>query len=371
MKIDFKVIVVGLLILLCLLMTYYFHFVIKTQIVFTHLFYIPIVIASIYWKRAGITISIFLGGYLIISQIISSIEVTPSDLIRSIMFVTIAFVITTIMNKNKNFIIRLKQTEEYIAINKELKESNELLQKAKKQVEESVSQLRELNATKDKLFTIMAHDLKSPFNSVLGFSDLLIKEFRNYDDEKIENFLAIINSTSKHTLVLLDNLLDWVRLQTKQIIYQPENLPLQPIILEILELLSSSAKIKNISLNAFQSDGIVVYADRNMLQTIIRNLISNAIKFTNTGGEIDIYVVANHSEVEITISDNGVGMNEETRNKLFNVNTSITTLGTAKERGSGLGLIICKEFVEKQGGEIWVVSESGKGSDFKFTLPLS
>jgi len=371
MKIDFKVNFVGLLVLVCIMMTYYFHFVVKTQIIFTHLFYIPIVIASIYWRRAGIYIAILLSVYVIISQIISSIEVDPSDLIRSIMFVTIAFVITTIMNKSKNIAIQLKQSEEYIVLNKELKESNVRLERAKKQVEERESQLTELNVTKDKLFSIIAHDLKSPFNSIIGFSDLLIKDLSSYDSEKVKGFLYIINTTSKHTLVLLDNLLDWVNLQTCKTIYKPEEQPLQPIILDTLKLLDSSAKIKNISLNLIQSSDIKVYADINMLQTIIRNLISNAIKFTNKGGKVDINVASNQTHVEITVSDNGIGMNEEMRNKLFNTNSNISTLGTANERGSGLGLILCKEFVEKQGGEIWIMSEEGKGSDFKFTIPLS
>ena len=230
-------------------------------------------------------------------------------------------------------------------------------------------QLKEINATKDKLFSIIAHDLKSPFNSILGFSELLSQNLHSYGIEKTEKFVEQINSTAKSTLTLLENLLNWAKTQTGQIDFQPENLRLESIIQEIVVVLNSSAKIKNITLNYFQTDDFVTYADRNMLQTILRNLISNAIKFTNSGGKVDIYAISDKNQIEITISDNGVGISEETRSKLFKINGSISTKGTANEKGSGLGLILCKEFVEKQGGKIWVESELGKGSEFKFTLP--
>jgi CheY-like chemotaxis protein/anti-sigma regulatory factor (Ser/Thr protein kinase) len=163
--------------------------------------------------------------------------------------------------------------------------------------------------------------------------------------------------------------LAWSKTQTGQIDFKPENLRLQTIIKKVFKVLNSSAMIKSISLNRSQSDNIVAYADQNMLRTILRNLISNAIKFTNSGGSVDIYAVSDQNEIEITIQDNGIGMNKETQNKLFNVNTNFTTTGTANESGTGLGLILCKEFVEKHGGKIWVESEVGKGSKFKFTLP--
>jgi signal transduction histidine kinase len=365
-----KVIIVWVLVLMCLLMAYYFHFVVKSQIIFTHVFYIPIVIASIYWKRTGIFIAVFLGVFLMVSQIISSLESTPFDLIRSLMFVAIAIVITFIINKNKEINIRLKQSEKYILLNKKLTGLNKQLQKAKRHVEKRESQLKESNATKDKLFSIIAHDLKSPFNSILGFSDLLIENHREYDNERIDSFLFNINSASKHTLVLLDNLLDWARLQIGQIIFRPENLFLKPIITDVIGLLNLSAKIKNISLNILQPDDFLVFADKNMLQTILRNLISNAVKFTYAGGKVDVIVISNQTKAEISVLDNGVGMSDEVKNNLFNIGVNDTKAGTAKEKGSGLGLLLCKEFVEKSGGEISVVSELGKGSEFKFTIPL-
>jgi len=234
---------------------------------------------------------------------------------------------------------------------------------------ESETQLIELNATKDKLFSIIAHDLRSPFNTILGYSDLLSNSAKTYDTERIVKFSTDINSAAVNTLALLDNLLNWAKSQTGQITFKPVKLNLQPIIAQTIEVLNSTAKIKNISLNYIQSDSIEVYADQDMLNVILRNLIANALKFTNSRGAIAVNAMQKNNFIEITVSDNGVGMNEETLNKLFKIDTTITTNGTANEKGSGLGLILCKEFVEKQGGTIWVESEPNKGATFHFTLP--
>ena len=243
--------------------------------------------------------------------------------------------------------------------------------KAELLLKEQESQLRELNATKDKLFSIIAHDLRSPFNAILGFSELLIENSKDFDDTETEEYLGIINSSAKNTLTLLDNLLAWARSQTGKNIYNPEKLSLYAVINEILDVSKSIAKIKKISINHIQTTDTEVYADVNMLKTILRNLISNAIKYSNINGEITISATPNENNIEIAVSDNGVGMSEETRKKLFHTNTNISTIGTANEKGSGLGLILCKEFVEKHGGEIWVKSEPRKGSAFIFSLPLS
>ena len=241
--------------------------------------------------------------------------------------------------------------------------------KAEILLKERESQLRELNATKDKLFSIIAHDLRSPFNAISGLSELLLENIKDFKVAESEKYLEIINSSAKNTFILLENLLTWVNSQTGKIIYEPEKINLPEIINEILEVSDSIAKIKNISLNYSQTD-VEVFADEDMLKTILRNLISNAIKYTNSNGEITISALQNQNTIEITVSDNGVGMSEEVRNTLFDIDSNITTTGTANEKGSGLGLILCKEFVEKHGGEIWVKSELGKGSAFTFSLPV-
>ena len=230
--------------------------------------------------------------------------------------------------------------------------------------------LKHLNATKDKLFSIIAHDLRSPFNSILGFSQHLRENIRNYKFEESEKYLDTINSTAQSTFNLLVNLLSWAKQQTGQTIYNPENLNLQQIVNEVVDLLSSSAKIKNITINYALPKKISIFADKNMLKTILQNLISNAVKFTNPDGIIRIYAVQYSGKVEITISDNGIGMGKKSIGKLFEIETNASTSGTLNEPGSGLGLIICREFVEKHGGKIRVESKKGKGSDFKFSIPV-
>ncbi|PKQ61279.1 hypothetical protein BZG01_19570 [Labilibaculum manganireducens] len=241
---------------------------------------------------------------------------------------------------------------------------------AEQALKENQKHLIELNATKDKLFSIIAHDLRTPFSSILGFSELLIEDAKDFDELETEEYLKLINTTAKSTLVLLDNLLSWAKSQSGQIIYKPKKIVLSSIIEETIKNSNSTAKIKDISINQIQTDKIAVNADENMLKTVLRNLISNAIKFTKLGGSISISAIQKHKQVEISVSDNGVGINNETLKKLFDLSENTTSKGTEKEKGSGLGLILCKEFVEKHKGSIWAESEIGKGSIFKFTLPL-
>ncbi len=262
-----------------------------------------------------------------------------------------------------------KQKEELEHINNQLLQKNEELQRSKDRTEESETQLKALNATKDVLFSIIAHDLRTPFNGILGFSELLSNSLKERDFNTSKESLNYINISAKNTLTLLENLLNWAKSQTGQLSFKPKSIILASLFEEIVEIIDSATKIKNISLRFFQSCDVEVYADANMLKTILRNLISNAIKFSNNGGKIDISSITKQDCVEITVSDNGVGMNVETQGKLFRIGTKITKTGTAGETGTGLGLIICKEFVEKHGGKIWVESELGKGSQFKFTLP--
>lgn len=243
--------------------------------------------------------------------------------------------------------------------------------KAKKALKESEIKLRQLNAAKDKLYSIIAHDLRSPFNSILGFSELLMNSATNKDIEKVKKFSSIINSSAKASLVLLDNLLKWEKAQTGQIRFKPEKLNLSSIIQTVITSSKPNTISKKISINFLMLDDIAVFADQNMLGTVLRNLISNAIKFTNLNGEINISIKRNQDFCEVTISDNGIGMDAEKCNNLFDLDFNESSIGTAGETGSGLGLLLCKEFVEKHSGKIYVVSELGKGSDFKFTIPLN
>jgi PAS domain S-box-containing protein len=243
--------------------------------------------------------------------------------------------------------------------------------RAEEKLIENDNFLQKLNADKDRFISILSHDLKSPFNSILGFSEVLTEDIRKLNTDEIEDIARNINKSARNTLYLLEDLLAWAMTQQGKIIFKPQKLSLADICKNILEILNPKAVAKNITINYYVADSIKVFADIDMIKTILRNLVSNALKFTNNGGTINVSSEENSENVTISISDNGVGIKPENITKLFNISEVITTKGTAEETGTGLGLLLCKEFVEKHGGKIWVESEVGKGSEFKFTLPMS
>lgn len=230
-------------------------------------------------------------------------------------------------------------------------------------------QLQALNSTKDKLFSIIAHDLRSPFNSIIGFSELICEDQNCISPENSKKFVHLINITAKSTLQLLENLLSWAKSQTGQIKFNPKKLIFKDSIRLVLDVLKVSAKIKNIIIKESFNSNTEIFADDFMLHTILRNLISNAIKYTNENGEIQIQVNNFDNFSEISIVDNGVGMDASIIDNLFTFESKKIKLGTNDEKGSGLGLIVCKEFVEKHGGKIKVKSQINKGSTFSFSLP--
>ncbi len=232
-------------------------------------------------------------------------------------------------------------------------------------------QLRELNATKDKFFSIIAHDLINPFNSILGFSDTLLKEGRDLDIDDIMKYIDILHSSAHHTHRLLENLLDWARMQQGRIPFDEQPILLNSLVKSEVDHQKHNADQKNIKLTTAIKEEIILTADEKMLGTVLRNLISNAIKFTRKAGEVVIQASRKAGQVEITVSDTGIGMSSDTLEKLFRIETSFSTRGTGNEKGSGLGLLLCKEFVEKHGGSITVESKIGKGSSFKVSLPVS
>jgi PAS domain S-box-containing protein len=243
--------------------------------------------------------------------------------------------------------------------------------KAEQALIESESKFRELNATKDKLFSIIAHDLRGPFNNILSLAEMLITSVKVKEAEESEQYIGMIHTTAQNTLVLLDNLLNWAKSQTGQLEYKSDRMNVSAVVKEIITLLHSGAKAKNISLQQIEGDEIEIHTDEKMVKIILRNLISNAIKFTKPKGNIQVSVRSKDNHVEISVLDNGIGINKETCKKLFGISSTLSSPGTANEKGSGFGLVLCKEFVDKLKGDIWVESEEGKGSAFKFTLPFN
>ncbi len=234
---------------------------------------------------------------------------------------------------------------------------------------ESEKTLRNVNAMKDKFFSIIAHDLKNPFNAIIGFSNLLYEAYDNFDEQQRKSFIKNICDASESTFKLLQNLLEWSRTQTGTFEYIPEVIDLSIITNENISVLKSSADNKKIKIKSSIPYNSIAYADENMAKAIIRNLISNAIKFTNEGGNVDISVRKEKNMMQVTVADNGTGISKENISRLFRIDDPYKSPGTANEQGTGLCLILCKEFVEKNGGKIWVESEIGKGSNFIFTLP--
>jgi len=237
-------------------------------------------------------------------------------------------------------------------------------------LKQQANELNEVIAAKDKFLSILAHDLRNPFNTILGFTELLLKNIKTYDFEKVESRLKLIYNSSKQAYNLLEDLLLWAKAQSGQLAFNPQIIDINDACEQVINVLINTAESKKITINFSQTQTISLSADFNFIKTVLRNLISNAIKFTHIGGAINVYATKEQNFVIITVSDNGVGISPEDQKKLWEIAQSYTTTGTENEKGSGLGLLLCKEYVEKHGGQIWVQSELGKGSDFKFTLPL-
>jgi PAS domain S-box-containing protein len=243
--------------------------------------------------------------------------------------------------------------------------------KSEQALKENEIRLNELNADKDKFFQILSHDLRNPFNQILGFSDILLKKFREFDKDKIEDQLSIINQTARTTYQLLEDILIWSKSQSGKLTFSPREIYLNEVSNLLIKSFHLEIKTKHISVNYFESEEICIMADLEMLKTILRNLLSNAIKFTHDNGHINIYAEKSNEEATITVSDNGIGIDSNNINKIWGIGGQYISVGTSGEKGSGLGLFLCKEFVEKHGGKIWVESELGKGCEIKFTMPLS
>jgi signal transduction histidine kinase len=248
--------------------------------------------------------------------------------------------------------------------NQQISQANEALRKSEKN-------LMELNATKDKFFSIISHDLKNPFSSLLSISDLMVDSFDDTEREDHKAGFKKINQSVKHLLDLLENLLTWSRSQRGRIKYDPVRFNLSTLVQENINLHKLLAEKKGIMLLASETDEVYAYGDRDMINSVIRNLVTNAVKFTDRDKKVEIQVKPGDNKVEVSIVDEGIGIPAEQVDKLFRIDEKYKSTGTAGEKGTGLGLIICREFVEKNGGEISVESSPGKGSVFSFTVPIA
>ena len=292
-------------------------------------------------------------------------EIKKSIIVISSLFIifilTILLTIQSALKLKKETINQLK-----ISVKNKTKKLNESLIFNKKITEE----LHELNISKDLFFSIIAHDLKGPFNSLIGFSTLLLEDPVVNENEELKESVQIIKNSSQNTFELLQNLLKWAQIQKGGLPFNREKIKISDTIYNVLKVLSYQSIHKKIEIKTTLLDpDLIVYADKDMLNTILRNLISNAIKYSHENGTIEILCEKTSNAVNISISDNGTGISKEGVTKLFNYKYAQKTTGTNGEKGTGLGLILSKDFIQKHNGIIWVESELDKGSRFIFTLP--
>ncbi|MHC1737727.1 MAG: PAS domain S-box protein [Ignavibacteriaceae bacterium] len=237
------------------------------------------------------------------------------------------------------------------------------------QLAKYATELKNANDMKNKLFSIIAHDLRGPFSGFLGLSDILTNELETLSNEEIRDFSSELNASLHKQFELLNDLLNWARLQREDFHLNTKMIRLTNLVSKVFELLSLLAANKEIKLRNDVPENLLVFADADMLKLVVRNLVSNAIKFTGSGGVVFVEAHDRVAFTEITVSDSGVGIVSKDLKKIFSEQITFTTQGTNKEKGTGLGLMLCKEVVEKHSGRIWVESEPGKGSNFTFTIP--
>lgn len=294
-----------------------------------------------------------------------------------LMVILIGIIIFFYRIKNKAFDALNQKNNEIAELNKGLIKANEEIISQKIEIESQrdvlqvqSEELTQLVRTKDKLFSIIAHDLRGPFSTIIGFSEYVKENIRNSKIEDIEEMNNHINQIGVNTLKVLENLLDWAKAQVHQVTINLENINISVIINETIKGLAPQANSKSLRLLYQDPKDILVKVDLNMVSTVLRNLVSNSIKYSNPGSEIIISVRQDSSFAEVSVKDFGIGMSQDLKNSLFVANINPSTYGTANEKGTGLGIAICNEFIKKLNGTIWIESEIGKGSTIRFTLPL-
>lgn len=266
------------------------------------------------------------------------------------------------ISKNDFIIASIRDISERVRGEEEKRKDMALLQ-------ENEARYRQSNEDKNKFFSILSHDLRGPFSSLLGFSDMLLRNIDKYDSDKIKTHVEYINEISNNTYNLLEDLLLWSGSQSGNLKFEPAMINVSELYREIIRTMSPSIGNKKITLRYIADENATVFGDLDMLNTVLRNLISNSIKFTHEGGEILLSCNNLNNCTLLSVSDNGIGIPEKDQAKLWNITTTYTVKGTNGETGTGMGLILCKDFIEKHGGKIWVESKNGQGSTFKMTLP--
>ena len=302
------------------------------------------------------------GYYFAVLQTKPFVLLTPITVfgINLIIFIILA------LDHSKLYHLAVNSSKKLEKLNTELEL---LVEKRTQKTIEYANKLEEANNTKDKFFSIIAHDLKNPFNTLIGYADVLKSDFRDYGPDEIHQHLNVIYDTSVNGYNLLENLLKWSQSQTDKILFEPRKVNLHEVTQLCIDDVENQSQFKDIDVINKVQENFHIIADINLLKTILRNLINNAVKFTDRNGMVSVSCFKDKNDVVITVEDTGVGIKKKDIQKMFKIDQVTSKPGTNRERGSGLGLILCKEFVEKHGGTIWVESEPDVGSVFKFTIP--
>ncbi|MBI9055012.1 MAG: PAS domain-containing sensor histidine kinase [Bacteroidales bacterium] len=241
--------------------------------------------------------------------------------------------------------------------------------KAQEELKEGKEVLEDLVKTKDKFLSVIAHDLRDPFNILIGYSDLILSDFENISKEDLKKYIQAINNSSNNSFSLLKNLIDWSKTESNRIVFSPEKINIGKTISRTIQSLKYSAEAKSVKIRFKYIDNIFIYTDDNMLKTVLRNLIANSIKFSYKHSDIVIELIEEKNQFIVKIIDTGSGISDENKARLFLQNHNFSERGTTNEKGSGLGLLICKEFINKWNGRLWIESNLGEGSTFSFSIP--
>lgn len=311
-------------------------------------------------------------------KLMQELKLERANLQKQIVFIMVIFlliIITVIViyynQKKRDNQLLVEQNNQIELQNKQLQTMNEHIQIINKNLQQSEKELTLANNSKNKFFSILAHDLRNPFHTILGQSYLLSKTYDKLEKKEQKNYADEMYSSCEQVNRLLENLLEWGRTQFMGIPFQPEPLVLDDLIVNTISLLKNNAEKKSITIVNEVEPNVEIMADKEMVETIFRNIINNGIKFTPTGGWIKITSEKADGKIRFLIEDNGLGIEKANQKKLFKIDSNFKTRGTNNESGTGLGLVICKEFIDLHKGKIWVESEFQKGSRFYFELPLN
>ena len=355
---KFKILVMGILLAASCFLTYYFHVVLGTGAVFTHFFYIPIILAALWWKRKGLLVAIFLVAVLIVSHTFLRLDVpTINDYFRALMFMGVS-VVTVMLSE------RITKSEEALRkLNKELDDKN-------RELEQANIRLQEADRLKSVFLASMSHELRTPLNSIIGFTGIILQGMTGEITEEQRKQLTMVKNSANHLLSLINDLLDISKIEAGKVELSLEEFRLDDVVREVVETFSPAVSEKGLELLTEVPEGVILFSDKRRMKQVLMNLVSNAVKFTDRGSLNIAARALRDKNLEIRVTDTGIGIKKEDMNKLFEPFQQIDMPLTMKHKGTGLGLYLTKKLAALLGGDISAKSEYGRGSEFTFTIPL-